>query len=486
LDFGYDPNIDDSAEDFDEDFLTTAEELALGTDVLKDDTDEDTLLDGDELNTGIYVDETNTGTNPLLKDTDGDGYNDNIEVPTGVFVSTDDPGTNPNLADSDGDGLPDGVEKNTGINNGPTDPGTNPNSADTDGDDWLDGIEIEASTDPNLKSSVPTSTGIPDDMIEDLNASVGVTTDTDEISVTEWENLSDLGGDDLSLTGGSGDPQLLSSATPTGQSAIAFTTDDRLVGDDDSALDTIIQGNGLTWIAVIRIPDNQGAGVPNGKNRIFGTLTNETPFSGYMANIDNDEVLGADVRPGPAVSDTFFIDGSTSLNDGIFKVLSGRLTDGTGEQLHQIYSDLSLESSGFATISDSTNSGPLTLGAERTGGSEYGDFDLARLLIYDRPLTGLEWNSTILELQATYIGSSAPAGFSLSPTSLTGSTLALTITGGDPDTTYSCLSSTDLLDFTTTEATDPAVITTNEAGAASFTISTNGRTKLFLRVESSP
>jgi tRNA A-37 threonylcarbamoyl transferase component Bud32/pSer/pThr/pTyr-binding forkhead associated (FHA) protein len=63
--------------DPDGDGLTTAQELALGTDPLKADTDGDGLTDGDEVK--IY------GTDPLKKDTDGDTLDDGLEVETGCL-----------------------------------------------------------------------------------------------------------------------------------------------------------------------------------------------------------------------------------------------------------------------------------------------------------------------------------------------------------------------------------------------------------------
>ncbi len=48
------------------------------------DRDEDTLLDGVETNTGVFVDASDTGTNPALSDTDGDGYDDSDEVTQGT------------------------------------------------------------------------------------------------------------------------------------------------------------------------------------------------------------------------------------------------------------------------------------------------------------------------------------------------------------------------------------------------------------------
>jgi hypothetical protein len=47
------------------------------------DRDEDSLLDGFENNTGVFVDASKTGTNPASADTDGDGYDDGVEVAAG-------------------------------------------------------------------------------------------------------------------------------------------------------------------------------------------------------------------------------------------------------------------------------------------------------------------------------------------------------------------------------------------------------------------
>lgn len=121
-----------------------------GTDPYSEDTDDDGILDHQELS---------IGTNPLLSDTDGDGVPDGQELIEGTnpldplsFLDTDSDGipnfveinvhgTNPNEADSDFDGLSDFDEINIH--------GTNPNAADSDGDGVPDNIEIAQGTDPN-------------------------------------------------------------------------------------------------------------------------------------------------------------------------------------------------------------------------------------------------------------------------------------------------------------------------------------------------
>ena len=48
------------------------------------DRDEDTLLDGVETNTGVFVSATNTGSDPANADTDGDSFDDAVEVAAGT------------------------------------------------------------------------------------------------------------------------------------------------------------------------------------------------------------------------------------------------------------------------------------------------------------------------------------------------------------------------------------------------------------------
>jgi len=96
--------------DFDADGSTDANELTKLTNPTDSDSDDDTLLDGVETGTGIWVSTTNRGTNPLNADSDNDSLRDNVETNTGILVSASDTGSNPNNADTDGDSFRDGAE----------------------------------------------------------------------------------------------------------------------------------------------------------------------------------------------------------------------------------------------------------------------------------------------------------------------------------------------------------------------------------------
>jgi len=104
----------DDPEDFDDDpdgdMLSNIDEFTLGSDPQDGDTDDDTLSDLVETNTGMWVSEENRGTNPRAMDSDLDGLNDNVENNSGTFTNAMLTGTNPNIADTDEDTFSDGDE----------------------------------------------------------------------------------------------------------------------------------------------------------------------------------------------------------------------------------------------------------------------------------------------------------------------------------------------------------------------------------------
>ncbi|MDG6226070.1 MAG: hypothetical protein QCI82_11240 [Candidatus Thermoplasmatota archaeon] len=163
--------------DADGDGLTYAQEMILGTDPSDDDTDDDNISDGDEVNvygTNPLTNDSDSdyvpddvevfywGTDPLKKDSDGDGLYDND--PRERNLDTDGDGIiNALDTDSDNDGLSDFIERTRGTD--PINPDTdndlmkdgedpNPLLNDTDDDGWLDGFEYYyARTNPLVSDS---------------------------------------------------------------------------------------------------------------------------------------------------------------------------------------------------------------------------------------------------------------------------------------------------------------------------------------------
>lgn len=156
------PGDDRPSIDSDHDFLTDADEFALGTDPFDPDTDNDLTLDGLEAGK----------CDPLILDTDSDHIKDSVERAQGSICDQadsdhdgliDSEEVGATVADQDSDGLIDGVEErvyhslsgvqdtdNDGLNDGDEVDvhRTDPVSADTDCDGVKDGQEITNGTDP--------------------------------------------------------------------------------------------------------------------------------------------------------------------------------------------------------------------------------------------------------------------------------------------------------------------------------------------------
>ncbi|MDA7934672.1 discoidin domain-containing protein [Akkermansiaceae bacterium] len=109
--------------DPDSDNLSNLAEFENRTDPLDDDSDDDTLKDGDE----VAGAGNRPATDPLNPDTDGDTLSDLVETNTGTFASASDTGTNPTLTDSDLDSTPDQEEVGRGTD--PNDPESGGNLA---------------------------------------------------------------------------------------------------------------------------------------------------------------------------------------------------------------------------------------------------------------------------------------------------------------------------------------------------------------------
>lgn len=141
--------------DPDRDGLNNLGEFENDTDPRDDDSDDDSLLDNDE----IQGAGARPPTSPIESDSDGDGLDDQVETNTGIFENDTDTGTNPLLPDTDNDGLSDGEERRGANPGGFT---SDPNLADTDGDGVNDRIEYHEGSDPNNSASFPTTIYIGD------------------------------------------------------------------------------------------------------------------------------------------------------------------------------------------------------------------------------------------------------------------------------------------------------------------------------------
>jgi len=110
------PPLVNTSLDADGDNASDAEEVAVGTDVHRIDTDLDGVSDGDELHL--------TGTDPLVSDSDGDGVLDGLQwwsshtAPTLAAAGAQVAPPVPGAKDTDGDQIPDNVEAFYGLDAG--------------------------------------------------------------------------------------------------------------------------------------------------------------------------------------------------------------------------------------------------------------------------------------------------------------------------------------------------------------------------------
>ncbi len=211
-------------------------------------------------------------------------------------------------------------------------------------------------------SAVPVTTN----RIFHIDAGVGV--NATGTNVNSWNDQSVSGE---TVTTNAGSPQLVAGAV-NGLPAVEFTND-RLAGSNTSLFD--IGMGDVTWAAVIRADPVSG-----NPNRVFGTLLNNSPWSG----------IGIDVTPGGNVG-TFFrqnsniiaSDPTTAVGAG-FNVFVGQRDGGIASLLRNGV----MVAGGNAAGNVSGDA--ISIGTERTGGGEFFEGAIAELVIYDRALTGQE------------------------------------------------------------------------------------------------
>ncbi|MFT5109603.1 MAG: hypothetical protein ACI9UA_005252 [Pseudoalteromonas tetraodonis] len=188
---GLDPEVDDSGGNPDNDGLTNLEEWNGGersTDPFDDDSDDDDLIDGDEVNTHgtdptdadsdgdglLDGEEIEANTLPLDPDTDDDNYNDKFEVDN--LASGFDPLVDDSSEDPDTDGLDNGGEFANG---------TNALVADTDNDGANDGDEVSGDHNPYTGGVFGVAPGDRTDPLDD---------DSDNDDVSDGDETSDANG----------------------------------------------------------------------------------------------------------------------------------------------------------------------------------------------------------------------------------------------------------------------------------------------------
>jgi len=294
--------------DSDKDGLTDEEEAVLGTDPLDPDSDDDGLLDGEEVNT--------FDTDPLDPDTDDDGLSDGEEVGgpdttpgTGDETDPTDPdsdndglsdgeevlnvGSDPNDEDTDDGGVPDGVEVDQGTD--PLDPTDDVGPFDSDGDGLPDTQELVLGTDPFDPDTDDDGLSDGDEVL--VYETDPLVPDSDGDGLLDGEEID--GPDGVRSTGDETDPN----NPDTDGDGLSDGEEIELYGTDP--LDPDTDGDGLSdgdeatlWDTDPLDPDTDGEGLSDGEEALITGTDPLRPDSDNDGLTDAEEVVGADGLPG--------------------------------------------------------------------------------------------------------------------------------------------------------------------------------------------
>ncbi len=234
-------------------------------------------------------------------------------------------------------------------------------------------------------------------LLVDLDAAKGVTLDA-QGRVTAWANQ--VGPDATRAFVGqpkgraeptSGLPTVVDGNVPS----LSFRQQE-LVCHDESAFDGLIRGSGCTWVAVIKVyPQRVGL---KDVNSFFGNLRNGQKYEGLWGCLDDDNTVWWGARNGLTFG-RFDVNNpklvGPKLTEGRFHFLAGRMGAGQAEATLEFFvNDLKPCATARFPVNPKADASKLAIGQERDAiqhpGKESFDGEIARFLLWDRPLTDAE------------------------------------------------------------------------------------------------
>ena len=249
-------------------------------------------------------------------------------------------------------------------------------------------------------------------------------------------------------------------------------------------------------------------GVPNSNSKTYNLTTNGITFDIVVTNAnqgnqnrwrgnatagalinDFEQWYGRFAEPGTPVEAAFTMSGLTPNTVYDFSFFTYNL--GAGQTTHTFYEGTSSAApliTTFTTSGSSSNFSTWKPGI--TFRINSGATGVVSVTVQaTEGLNGALYDSRVTfdGLSIVPVGGVAPEVLEIGSIAYDSDTAEVTITfTGEPDTTYFCTSSTDLIDFSTAETPiNGTDLTTDSNGAGSFTLSATG-TRRFYRVESDP
>ncbi|MDH3582677.1 MAG: LamG domain-containing protein [Phycisphaerae bacterium] len=208
---------------------------------------------------------------------------------------------------------------------------------------------------------------------------------------------------------GSGRPTLKKAVAAIGKHDTLVFSRQELINHDEDAFDHLVTGSGYTWFAaictyrqVVQLKD---------VNSFFGNLRNGGKCEGIWGNVTDDNRVWIGSRNaitfGRWDHNNPMVLAPKPLNENRYYVVAGRMGAGTGKVRIELFvNDPTPVASKPFPVNPRANSSKLAIGQERDAtnhpGRESFDGEMARLLIYERPLTDEQLKQTIESLKKTY------------------------------------------------------------------------------------
>ena len=255
---------------------------------------------------------------------------------------------------------------------------------------------------------------LPRNLVLDLDADRGVTVeDGDRVSL--WQNQ--VAGsvardfvkrDEGRKEPGSGRPALRKAVKELqGHCALVFLQQE-LVCMDEDAFDSLTQGGGCTWLAVLAVRE-QRVGLKD-VNSFFGNLRNGGNYEGLWGCVTDDNKFWWGSRNGITFG-RFDANNpqllGPKLEIGRFTILAGRMAAGIEKaKLELFVNSANSAASTEVPVNPKGNPSRMAVGQERDAinhpGVESFDGEIARLLIFARPLDDAEFKTVMGSLRDRY------------------------------------------------------------------------------------
>jgi hypothetical protein len=249
----------------------------------------------------------------------------------------------------------------------------------------------------------------------DLDAAKGLLLEDGE-RVARWTSQT-AGGhtfvkrDEGRAVAGSGRPTLRKAVPEIGGKPALVFRQQELVCLDEDAFDGLSTGKGLTWIALLAVHE-QRVGLAD-VNSFFGNLRNRGgKFEGVWGCLNDDNTPWWGARNG--VSFGRFDANNPKLSGprlelGRFHLLAGRMAAGTGTVKLEFFVDtVRPVAVGEVAVNPAADPSRMAVGQERDAiehpGHESFDGELARFLVWERPLDDPELAAAVELLRAAYFG----------------------------------------------------------------------------------